>query len=376
MSDSDPFKNARKEKSILTCPFQGEEIPMILRHADVRAACKDWETFSSDAPFRVPIPSEEDLRTMRQLPIEVNPPEHKEYRKLIDSFFKRPKLPEFFKMVEQLTERLLDEASSQDSIEVVRDFALPLQSHALTYLLDVPETEAETWISWGIHVFHDPDSDEEDIGLEPYLHQQFDKAEANPGDDFFSALTKATYQDRPLTRDEMMGFANLVFAGGRDTVIHTITGIIAYFAEHPEALTALREEPKKITHAVEEFFRVISPITHLGRVCPETTDVHGVTVPPDGRVSLCWSSANRDEEVFENPHEVQLDRKPNPHVAFGFGTHLCLGAAHARLLARTLINALAQRSAKLTILDAVPHIENQATYTRANGYDSLTVRFE
>ena len=376
MSDSDPFEKSRKEGGVLTCPFQGENLPMILRHADVRAAAKDWETFSSDAPFRVPIPSEEDVRTMRQLPIETNPPEHKEYRKLVDPFFKRARLPEVIENVEKLVDSLLDEAASKDSIEIVRDFALPLQSHALTYLLDVPEAEAETWISWGIHVFHDPESEGEDIGLEPYLHQQFDKAEANPGADFFSALTKATYQDRPLTRDEMMGYANLTFAGGRDTIIHTISGIIAYFAEHPETLTELREEPKKTTHAVEEFFRMISPITHLGRVCPESTDVHGVTVPPDGRVSLCWSSANRDEEVFQNPHEFQLDRKPNPHVAFGFGTHLCIGAPHARLLARTLVNALAQRSAKINILEESKHLETQATYTRTNGYDSLTVSIE
>jgi len=376
MSDSDPFEKARKDSGVLTCPFQGESLPMILRHADVRAAAKDWQTFSSDAPFRVPIPSEEDLRTMRQLPIETNPPEHKEYRKLVDPFFKRAKLPEVIEKVEQLITRLLDEAGGNNSVEIVRDFALPLQSHALTYLLDVPESEAEIWIKWGIHVFHDPNSPDEDIGLEPYLHQKFDEAKANPGLDFFSALTQASYQDRPLTRDEMMGYANLVFAGGRDTVIHTISGIIAYFAEHPATLTELRGEPKKVTHAVEEFFRVLAPITHLGRVCPEKSDVRGVTVPPNGRVSLCWSSANRDEEVFQNPHNFQLDRKPNPHVAFGFGPHLCLGAAHARLLARTLINALAQRSAKIKILEETRHVENQATYTRVNGYDSLTVSFK
>ena len=169
MSDSDPFEKARKEDGVLTCPFQGESLPMILRHADVRAAAKDWQTFSSDAPFRVPIPSEEDLRTMRQLPIETNPPEHKEYRKLVDPFFKRAKLPEVIEKVEQLITRLLDEAGGNDSVEIVRDFALPLQSYALTYLLDVPESEAEIWIKWGIHVFHDPDSPDEDIDLEPYL---------------------------------------------------------------------------------------------------------------------------------------------------------------------------------------------------------------
>ena len=98
----DSFQESRQKKGILKCPFQGEEIPMLLRHADVRAAAKDWQTFSSDAPFRVPIPSEEEMRTMRQLPIETNPPQHTEYRKIVEPFFKRSRTPEVVKKVQKL----------------------------------------------------------------------------------------------------------------------------------------------------------------------------------------------------------------------------------------------------------------------------------
>ena len=87
----DPFHEARKQDGVLKCPFQGETLPMILRHADVREAAKDWKTYSSDAPFRVPIPSEEAVRTMRQLPIETNPPEHTGYRAIVEPFFQRAK---------------------------------------------------------------------------------------------------------------------------------------------------------------------------------------------------------------------------------------------------------------------------------------------
>ena len=90
---SDPFREQRKDTGVLQCPFHGENITMILRHEDVRKAAKDWQTFSSDAPFRVPIPSEEDVRTMRQLPIEINPPEHGEYREIAEPFFCGPKIP-------------------------------------------------------------------------------------------------------------------------------------------------------------------------------------------------------------------------------------------------------------------------------------------
>lgn len=370
----DPFREPRNESGMLQCVFNGEKIPMILRHGDVRQAAKDWQTYSSDAPFRVPIPSEEDVRTMRQLPIETNPPEHAEYRALVEPFFRRAKDPDMIARVEALISGLLNEAISRDSLEIVNDFALPLQSRALTYLLNVPETEADIWIGWGIHVFRVSGGVKKGIALEEYLHAQFDRAEANPGEDFFSALTQAIYQGRRLTREEMMGFANLAFAGGRDTIIHTVSSVFAYLARNPAALEFLREDPGRITHASEEFFRVFMPLTHLGRVCPVETDVHGVTVAAGERISLCWASANRDETVFKAPEEIRLDRKPNPHLSFGFGTHLCLGASHARLLVRTLLHRCVEMIGSITELSSEDRVEKEEGYQRILGFESLEVK--
>ena len=370
----DPFQQARQKTGRLDCPFQGETIPMILRHGDVREAAKDWRKYSSDAPCRVPIPSEEDVRTMRQLPIETDPPDHTVYREIVEPFFHRAKEPAMIAQVEVLIDGLLAAALARDSIEIVREFALPLQSRALTYLLNVPESKAETWISWGTHVFHDGDGQKKGAALEAYLQQEFDHAAANPGDDFFSALTQATFRGRPLTRGEMMGFANLTFAGGRDTIIHTVSSVFAYLGRNPAALAFLREDPARIVLACEEFFRSGTPLTHIGRVCPVDTAVHGTVVKAGDRVSLCWASANQDETVFDSPQEVRLDRKPNPHVAFGFGAHLCLGAPHARLLIRTLLQKLTRRTAGVTVLDAKQQVETAARYERVVGYEHLKVR--
>ncbi len=381
----DPFREARKDAGVLPCEFQGDTIPMILRHEDVRRTAKDWKTFSSDAPFRVPIPSEEKVRSMRQLPVEIDPPDHTEYREIVEPFFARAKMPEVIAGIEALIEKALAGALSRESVEVVNEFTLPIQSRALTHLLNVPEAEAEIWIGWGIHVFRVQDGElgeEKGAALERYLRRKFEEVRATagavgakPGDDFFSALSRATFRGRPLTHDEMMGFANLTFAGGRDTIINSISGVIGYLARNPEALEFLRQDPKRITGASEEFFRAITPLTHIGRVCPVDTDVHGVPVQAGDRVSLCWASANHDETVFDAPEEVRLDRKPNPHVAFGFGTHLCLGAPHARLIVRSLLKLLCGRVEKITLLHAVEHIENEARYRRAVAYDSLRVRF-
>jgi cytochrome P450 len=371
---TDPFGPARRESGRLDCPFQGETVPMILRHADVREAAKDWHRFSSDAPFRVPIPSEEDVRTVRQLPIETDPPDHTEYREIVEPVFRRAKDPAVAARIEALIDGMLAAAHARESVEIVREFALPLQSRALAHLLNVPEQRADIWIGWGTHVFHDGDGHRKGAALEEYLNSEFDRAAAAPGDDFFSALTRATFRGRPLTRAEMLGFANLTFAGGRDTVIHMVSSVIAHLGRHPEALAFLREDPTRIVLACEEFFRVFTPFTHIGRVSHAGTDVLGKAVPAGGRVSLCWASANLDDMVFDTPQEVRLDRKPNPHVAFGFGAHICIGAAHARLILRSLLQSLAARTARIDVLDAAPHIETTERYERAVGFERLVVR--
>jgi len=372
---SDPFKAKREAAPVARYEFQGEQIPMILRHAEVRQAAKDWKTYSSDAPFRVPIPSEEEARSMRQLPIETDPPVHGEYRAIAEPYFQRPKLPEMVAKVEALIDELLRAALARETTEIVHGFALPIQARALTYLLDTDEREADTWIGWGVHVFRVRGGLKKGVELEDYLTRKFDAVSQAPGRCFFSALTQARFQGRPLTREEMMGFANLTFAGGRDTVIHTIACALGHLAANPEALTYLREDPKRIVHASEEFFRFFMPLTHIGRVCPVATSVHGEQVPAGGRVSLGWASANRDESVFPEADVFKIDRKPNPHLSFGFGEHLCLGAPHARLLLRTLLQKCVELLNGMEIVSAEERTETEHSYERKLGYDSLVLKF-
>ncbi|MGL5019139.1 MAG: cytochrome P450 [Luteolibacter sp.] len=375
MTPRDPFREARRTDGVLQCPFHGENITMILRHGDVRQAAKDWRTFSSDAPFRVPIPSEEAVRTTRQLPIETDPPTHGDYRAIVEPFFQRPKSPAMIARVEAIINNMIVRALRQEEIEAVGQFALPLQSRALTHLLNMPECEAEIWIGWGIHVFKMTGGEFKKTNvLEDYLHAQFDRAEREPDQDFFSALAHTNFQGRKLTREECMGFANLAFAGGRDTIIHTVSSILAHFGNHPEALEFLRADPRRITLASEEFFRVFMPLTQIGRVCTVDTTQHGFAVATGERIGLCWASANHDETVFADPEVIRLDRKPNPHVSFGFGDHLCLGAPHARLIIRTLLAKLCEKIERIHVLEAALLTEEEAEFTRMVGFSKLRLR--
>ncbi len=173
----------------------------------------------------------------------------------------------------------------------------------------------------------------------------------------------------------MMGFSHLVFAGGRDTVIHSVTSILAWLATNPEGLEALRRNPTLAMSATEEFMRHISPLTHIGRVCPHAGDLHGTPVEQDQSVSLCWASANRDPLVFDRPDDLQLERKPNPHIAFGSGPHTCLGALHARTLFRILLRELAASVARIEVLSMEENIEPIAQFERQIGYKSLVIKF-
>ena len=376
---SDPFEKARKEKGIGKMNDQDDPVVMVLRHKDVKACAHNWQTFQSGAkPGRIVVPSEVNLRDIRQIPFEVDPPLHGAYRALMEDWFRRPFQAEYEEKLKKQIEAIIEETLEQKEVEVVREFALPLQSRALTLLVNVPEKEAATWISWGTHVFRSDDNpldnSKADV-LFNYLEEQIERAIEQPGADMYSHLLSANFQGRKLTKEEVKGAMILTFAGGRDTIINAVTNTIAYFGEHPESLERLRQEPKIIHKATEELVRYFSPLTHMGRVVTEDTKVCDHAIRADSRISLCWASANRDASVFENPDEIVLDRKVNPHVAFGFSHHQCLGAHHSRKILKVLIKTLANKVQSIDVLQEEEKMEEWGAFNRKVGFEKIKVKF-
>ena len=372
----DPFQNARATTGHQTMRAEGQDLPLILRLQDVRRTCKDWQTFSNDDPFMIVPHSEAQVRSVRQYPIETDPPQHTQYRALVEPFFARPLDPQYQAQMQRLTDQSVDHAAQHGPLDAVRQFALPLQSRSLAQLLDVDPAEADTWIRWGIHVFKDGDGAAKGSHLTDYIQRKLQASRGSQAPDFFSTLHRARIDGRPLTDQEMQGFANMVFAGGRDTIIHTVSSIVAHLAQEPKTLTQLRGQPNLIPSATEEFVRFVSPLTAIARKCPHGAQVAGTTVPPGQRVALCWPSANRDESAFDQPQRLKLDRQPNPHVGFGFGIHRCLGAPQARLVIRCLLRSLSQRLESIRLLQATPELEHESSFTRQVGYAQLTVQFQ
>ncbi|MBN3581027.1 cytochrome P450 [Algoriphagus aestuarii] len=375
----DPFAAQRSNCGYETIDDQNDPVTMLLRHKDVRKTAHNYKTFTSQAvPGRIVVPSEVNIRETRQIPFEVDPPKHGAYRSVLEAWFKRPNNAEYQEVLTTMVSSIIDEMLAKESLEVVNEFALPLQSRALTLLLNTPFKESETWISWGTHVFRSEgealDADKANV-LYDYIDSELDRAIANPSDDLYSVLMQSDFDGRKLSKEEAKGVMVLTFAGGRDTVINAVTNAIAYFADHPESLERLRKEPEIITNAVEEMIRYFSPLTHMGRVVTEDTQVCEHAAKADSRVSLCWASANRDENVFENPDEIVLDRKINPHVGFGFSHHNCLGATHARQIMRILLKELSEKIESIDILDLKENIEQWGKFQRKVGYHKISVKF-
>ena len=325
------------------------------------------------------IPSEENIRDIRQIPFELDPPEHKGYRDLLETWFKRPIQNEYIAELTKIIENIIDENLNKDLCEVVTEFALILQSRALTLLLNVPLEESKRWISWGTHVFRSEETNL-DISkaniLYDYVNSQIDVAISNPGDDLYSFLLSSEINGKRLTKEEVKGIMILTFAGGRDTIINAVTNSVAYFAEHPKSLKYIKEKPEIINNAVEELIRYFTPLTQMGRVVKEDTNICEHVLKANSKISLCWASANRDESIFEKPNEVILDRKINPHLSFGFGTHNCLGASQTRSILRIMLKVMSEKLSSIEVKEAKENIEDLEVFQRKVGFNTLKVQFK
>ncbi len=371
----DPFGPARAAGGYVG-DFTGEAIPVITGWRALRDAARDWQRFSNDAPGRVPIPAEDDVRSLRQLPIEIDPPAHGAYKDLVKGWFRRPADHELTRArIAAVIDRVLSGASGP--VDVIGQIGLPIQSHALAALLDLPEAEGAAWVALGTHAFRSAGRNDpvRAQALMTMLESHVDRAMAEGGADFFGMLATARLDGRALTRDEMLGYAHVTFAGGRDTVINCIAAAIAHLAETPDDLARMAAEPALVVTAVEEIVRHTSPLTHIGRICTRDDHVAGLARAQGDRIALCFAAASHDPERFDDPGRLRIDRSPNPHVSFGSGDHNCLGATHARAVLRMLLQWLALHVGRIEPRRIRPGARSVGGLMRRHGFEQCEVVF-
>jgi cytochrome P450 family 142 subfamily A polypeptide 1 len=194
-----------------------------------------------------------------------------------------------------------------------------------------------------------------------------------PRDDLVSKLCQAEVEGGRLDDESIVNEALLILIGGDETTRHVISGGMRALLERPEQLDALRADPGLLPVAVEELLRWVSPVKNMARTATRDVEVRGQRVRRGDQVILFYPSANRDEEVFARPDDLDIRRDPNPHLAFGFGTHFCLGAALARLELRALFSEVLARLPDLALADAAALEYRPSNFV--SGLESMPVRF-
>jgi cytochrome P450 len=269
---------------------------------------------------------------------------------------------------------LVAAVAARGRFDAVAEFALPLFLHSLALVLGRPESEVARWRTWGTQALatETEAGSKRNTDLDRYIDDAVDAARRRPGDDFFGHLARGRVDGRRLTRDEIRGFANLAFAGGRQTVVYAITNALHHLATTPRDFTLLAAEPQRIPAAIEELLRFMTPITHLGRTATTDVEVAGRAIPAGSLVSIFYASANRDAAEFDHADELHLDRRPNRHVAFGHGPHTCVGAPMARLVLTVALEEVLATCRSLSLgAVAVAHHDDVGVAVVQQGYDVL-----
>jgi len=300
-------------------------------HKALREALRDTQTYSSD------LQGDADVRDYRQIPLEVDPPRHHLFRSALAPYFVKPAIERHISEFRLNSIAMINEYFKGAPMEVIPNLCLPLVMRNLGAIYNRPQDVAE-WISWGPDVWTAESEERSGAVLHRYLDRIYEEALERNSDDIWQEIAHLVINDKQVTEIEFRGIAGVLLAGGRDTVVKLLTGMLWHFGRHPKDLQDLRDQPGDISLAIQEFLRFLTPLPIMNRTTfPESG---GQDLPPDRYVGMSFISANFDDSVFENPFSIDLKRPRNPHMSFGFGPHTCLGNHIAEIEARVFLESL------------------------------------
>jgi cytochrome P450 len=341
----------------------GYELWLITRHDDLVWLTRHHELFSSAVFRNDPRPAyppidESDLGLYDYVRnyqgdqfIQHDRPDHLEMRRVMHSYFTPKSMEAWRPFVREAVKELLDEAKQKGSMDVMRDLATPLPVLVIAEMMGVPKADrpyirhlAEKLLYIGRGEYDRMKPLTEGMrGMIEYVSPLVDRRIVDPGDDFISVLARGEKQG-VFTRHQVLVNASLLLLAGHETTINLLCNGTLAFTRHPEQWDLLKEDPAgRAKPATEECLRYDSPVVSIQRIASEDVEMRGKVLRKDDRVRWFISSANRDPEAFPDPDTFDIARQPNQHVAFGSGTHHCLGATLARVEGQEVFKALAER---------------------------------
>jgi cytochrome P450 len=384
------YKQLRDEHPVHQDPVTGWYI--LTRYEDVKAAAANPTLFSNittelghrESPAKAEIDrlnAEAGLSQVRTM-VDNDPPEHTKYRKLVDWAFRVSRINSLGDYLEQQCNELIDRFIDKGTVDIVSELAIPLPIWVIADQLGIERERLDDIKRWSDEMifFSDvnlPIERYREIGhslldMRKYLASRVELMRREPQNNIISDIANAEIDGRPLEMKELVSIISGLMIAGNETTTSTIAMGTEFLIESGLE-DELRANPDKIPNFVEEALRLATPLQALFRRATEDTEIHGVKIPKDATVMLRWGAANRDERRFENPDQVMLDRRGiNQHVAFGFGTHFCVGNALARAELRTAFKALLTRTKHLR-LAGEPEL---VVHSFARGLSRLPIAFD
>ena len=388
----DWFTFLRREAPVFHHPEpNGPGFYVISKHADVGIVEMDAKTYSSAAKrggvvgLEEPTPEERaDLENQAaftgNMMLYMDPPDHTLYRKIVHDAF-RPRM--IWALEQKIRERaihILDEAIAKGECDFVVDVAAELPLQAIAELLGVPMEDRHKLFDWSNRMIGSIDPEyavsEENvrnaqIEMFAYAQELAEDRRANPRDDIVTTLLQAEVEGHSLNDLDFNLFFLLLAVAGNETTRNAISHGMAALLDNPDQYQVLVEDPSVIDLAVEEIVRWASPVMYFRRNVTQDTELHGHKFKEGDKLSLWYISANRDEEVFDEPFKFDVRRDPNPHIAFGHGHHFCLGFNLARLEIKVLFEELAKRVTKIESVGDISRLRSNFIA----GIKHLPVRF-
>ena len=348
----------------------------ITRYADVREISKDPDTFSNAGGIRpdgFPLP----------MMIETDAPEHFRRRRLVSEGFTPRRIRESEEGIRAVCDGIIDRVCEAGSADFVRDIAAPLPMIVIGDMLGVAPEDRDDLLRWSDDMLKSlgaPDpgaADKAMVAAVEYAEYITAVAEQRTrdeqSDDLIGTLVHAEIEGNRLDHDSIIYESLLILIGGDETTRHVISGGMYELLRHPDQMKALATDRSLLTGAVEEMLRWVSPIKNMARTMTRDVELHGETLHQGEKLLLLYPSANRDERVFNAPEEFDITRTPNDHIAFGFGSHFCLGNRLARMELQVMFDRLLDRLPDLALADDRPLPTRAANFV--SGYETMPVVF-
>jgi cholest-4-en-3-one 26-monooxygenase len=342
----------------------------VTSHADATTVNRDYEHFSSSkqATFLWDL-AEDDLAQQQMLMLNMDPPLHTRYRRLVNKGFTPRMVNQLHERINVAADDIIDSVIERGTADFVTDIAAELPLVVIAELLGVPNEDRHRMFNWSNRMIGSEDPEYQTVDesvpqqaameLYAYASELFATKRIDPHEDLMSVLTQVEVEGEQLNSIELELFFLLLTVAGNETTRNLISGGMAAFFDHPDQWKKLRDDRSLLPSATEEMLRWVSPVMNFRRQTTSPFDLGGQHIEEDSKVVFFHISANRDEAVFERPQTFDITRDPNPHMAFGAGgPHFCLGANLARMEIRTMFEHILDRMPDIALDGEVDRLQS------------------